>query len=734
MAADVMLQVFDTDNNSIFLDIYEADSIKLNYQFSKITTFENTGTYSWTFRAPMTKKNATFFGAIDNVNAQLTWFDFRKKTKALLMVDTLPIARGNIKLGKTYQRNNNGKMFTEFDIEFSGEVADLAKELGDKKLSDLDYTELEYEVNAATLDDGANSLRWTLTDRGQKWSEDGTTGTRRIFNTGAPIFPNELTPIVCAQWIWDKIFTEAGFTYTATFLDGIINDYFVPYISAQQIQLGNLLEQHLVIAGFEDGYSVASGVSILPLEELQDTDGDFIGNHFVAPLSGTYTFRVGAIVKHTETGASYASSLTLMKTTTGIPYITTSGLLAQLVFTMTDTYQDVGGELTINLLAGDLVYVQKNITSSLSGTVEFNRCEVLRTTAIGPVLENFIFYGALNAPDMKQVDFVRSIVKMHNLCFIPSSTTERSFQIEPLASYIGSGTDYDYTNKIDTTKDIVIYPTTDEQANKSIWTYKAGGEALSQIYTNAGRTFGEYKLENTGNDFATSEVKVELQFCSTPCNEVPSTAIPIPKFTDMNGVFVLPGARIMFIGGLTEIALWADSGTNMVQIPIISNYSNLAATIGDYDLNFAPESPSQFIVASPYANLYNLYWRKYYEELYSPQSRVMEAYVKLNVSDVATLQFSDKIWIQDSWWRLLEINNYIVGDTQPTLCKFARIVNSAPICSLTPASRNGNGTINWVNAADESVDGNQTCCELFGYSWNSTTNECYAFPQNIVRQ
>jgi len=685
----------------------------------------------------MTKKNATFFGAIDNVNAQLTWFDFRKKTKALLMVDTLPIARGNIKLGKTYQRNNNGKMFTEFDIEFSGEVADLAKELGDKKLSDLDYTELEYEVNAATLDEGANSLRWTLTDRGQKWSEDGTTGTRRIYNVFDPIYPNELTPIVCAQWIWNKIFQEAGFTYTATFLDGIINDYFVPYINAQQLQLANLLEDHLVSVGYDDSYTFGNSTSLISPTVFQDTGGDFPSTHFIAPLSGTYSFRISFRLKNdfAWTGIPPAVDITLLKSTTLTDAWTiANGSSASLsVYSTSQTYSDYAADVSFNMIAGDEIYLKLSAIIPTGETCTFDRCVIFETTGVGPVLENFTFYGALNAPDMKQVDFVRSIVKMHNLCFIPSSTTERSFEIEPLASYIGSGVDYDYTNKIDTTKDIVIYPTTDEQANKSIWTYKAGGEALSQIYTNAGRTFGEYKLENTGNDFATSEVKVELQFCSTPCNEVPNTDIPIPKFTDMNGAFVLPGPRIMFIGGLRNVAIWSSSGASIVQIPIISNYSNLAATIGDYDLNFAPESPSQFIVASPYANLYNLYWRRYYEELYSPQSRVMEAYVKLNVSDVATLQFSDKIWIQDSWWRLLEINNYIVGDTQPTLCKFARIVNSAPICSLTPASRNGNGTINWVNAADESVVGNQTCCELFGYSWNSTTNECYAFPQNIVR-
>jgi hypothetical protein len=687
----------------------------------------------------MTKKNAQFFGAIDNVNAQLTWFDFRKKTKAILSVDTLPIARGNIKLGKTYQRNNNGKMFTEFDIEFSGEVADLAKELGDKKLSDLDYTELEYEVNAATLDDGANSLRWTLTDRGQKWSEDGTTGTRRISNINDPIHPSELTPIINAQWIFQKIFSEAGFTYTATFLDGIINDYFVPYISSAALQSGNLLEDHFISLGFDDSITFGNSSAFITPTIFQDTGGDVPTTHFVAPYSGTFGFRVGFTIKRdTFEETPPIANLKLCKSlsSSNVWYDTTGNeiVVQSPYWTPVGYYIEVYSSFFMFMNAGDEIYLHlQTSVSAIESTITIDRCVLIESIFAGSPLSDFTFYGALNAPDMKQVDFVRSIVKMHNLCFIPSSITERSFQIEPLATYIGSGTDYDYTNKIDTTKDVVIYPTTDEQANKSIWTYKAGGEALSKIYTNAGRTFGEYKLENTGNDFATSEVKVELQFCSTPCNEISNTSIPIPKFIDASGAFNLPGPRILFIGGSANIALWASTGNVIVNIPIISNYSNLAATIGDYDLNFAPESPSQFIVASPYANLYNLYWRRYYEELYSPQSRVMEAYVKLNVSDVATLQFSDKIWIQDSWWRLLEINNYIVGDTQPTLCKFARIVNSAPICSLTPASRNGNGTINWVNAADEPTDGNQTCCELFGYSWNSTTNECYAFPQNIVR-
>jgi len=564
MAADVMLQVFDTDNNSIFLDIYEADSIKLNYQFSKITTFENTGTYSWTFRAPMTKKNATFFGAIDNVNAQLTWFDFRKKTKALLMVDTLPIARGNIKLGKTYQRNNNGKMFTEFDIEFSGEVADLAKELGDKKLSDLDYTSLEYSITSDTINDNANVI-WSISDRGQKWSEAGTTGTRRLFDTDNPVYPNELMPAVNAQWIFKKIFEEAGFNYTGSYLDGIINDYHIPYVNSSLIQLGNLLEDHLVQVGLEDGYTFGNTIELLDTDEFQDTGGDWTGTHFIAPISGTYQFRISFRCKlNYFYGGPSVVRVALLKSTDlddlwSVP--AAGGTITS------NVYQDYSTIVQFNMEIGDEIYIRLKAEVPTGLTCSFDRCVILETIGIGPVLDGFTFYGALNAPDMKQVDFVRSILKMHNLCFIPSSTTERSFQIEPLATYIGSGADYDYTNKIDTTKDIVIYPTTDEQANKSIWTYKAGGEALSQIYTNAGRTFGEYKLDNTGNDFATSEIKVELQFCSTPCNEVPNTSLPIPKFIDLNGAFNLPGPRILFVGGNVDIALWSASGTSLVIVP-----------------------------------------------------------------------------------------------------------------------------------------------------------------------
>jgi hypothetical protein len=735
MAADVMLTVFDTDGNSIMLDIYEADSIKLNYQFSKITNFENTGTYSWTFRAPLTKKNAQFFGAIDNVNSILPWFDFRKKTKAVLSVDTLPIARGHIKIGKTYKRSTNNHLFSEVDIEFSGEVADLSKQLGDKKLSDLDYSDLEHTVDTTTID-SLDDVKWTLTDRGQKWSEDtAVTGTRRIFNTSAPIYPNDLTPIVNARWIWQRIFAEAGFTYEGSVLDGIINDYWIPYIAAKDIQLGNLLEEHLVVGGFEDGYSTSDGTSILPLEEIQDVGGDFASSHFIAPLSGTYTFRLSGRIKHTETGMSYTATLALNRSTTsGDTYTLPNGSLAFFGFALTDSYQDFSQDLTLNLMAGDLVYVQKFVDTALTGSVEFDRCEVLRTIAIGPVLDGFTFYGDVNAPDMKQIDFVRSIIKMHNLGFIPHPTTEKKYIVEPLASYIGSGETYDFTNKVDVNKDIVIYPTTDEQAKTSLWTYKAGGEYLSSIYTNAGRAYGQYKLENTGNDFSSSEVKVELEFRSIPCNEVANTSIPIPKFVDANGVFVLSGPRIMFIGGHADLAVYDGSGGVIVSVPIISHYSATNPTVTDYDLNFAAESPPQNITANPYGNLYNLYWRRYYEELYSKESRVMECYLKLTVSDVYRLTFADVLWIEDSYWRLLEINNYVVGSQESTLCKLARIVDTQPTCSLRPASRNGNGTINWVNAADESVAGNQTCCELYGYSWNGTTEQCYAFPQNIVRQ
>jgi hypothetical protein len=168
-------------------------------------------------------------------------------------------------------------------------------------------------------------------------------------------------------------------------------------------------------------------------------------------------------------------------------------------------------------------------------------------------------------------------------------------------------------------------------------------------------------------------------------------------------------------------------------VKCLNNYSTMNATVSDSDLNFAPEIPPHTIVANPYNNLYNRWWRNYYRELYDGQARILEGMFALTLNDIFTFQFSDKIWIIDSWWRVLDIEGYVVGEQNVTKVKLIRVLDIDNDCDLTPVSANLDQSLNWENANGDPATITQDCCLRFGYNWNSTKNNCYSTPNNGTR-
>jgi hypothetical protein len=147
-------------------------------------------------------------------------------------------------------------------------------------------------------------------------------------------------------------------------------------------------------------------------------------------------------------------------------------------------------------------------------------------------------------------------------------------------------------------------------------------------------------------------------------------------------------------------------------------------------LNWAPEVPPYAINANPYQNLFNGYWRTFMNSLYSPQARMMEASFALSLKDIATFQFSDKIWIQDSYWRIIEITDYKVGMYESTKVKLLKFLEDTEDCSAIPSTISTNGVVNFVDANDEPVAPSQDCCTRYGYNWDETNAVCWAFTPN----
>jgi hypothetical protein len=744
----IHLTLYDSSNNPFILDLNEAESIYLNKQFSSISDFTTRGGYSRDFRIPMTARNSEFFSSIWNPNE--VGFNFKTRVKAVVSVDTIPIAQGHIQVKKVYSK---GERWHEADIVFFSTVPNLISAIGSKKISELtQISELNHSMIYENVPDPsttpASAVLYGLTDRGQKWSElesDWAAGGRPIFSTQNPLYVGDLTPFVQIKWLFDEVFNDAGFTYETSSLTSLMQRYYMPFITGKDIKTVETNESAYFLLAADDATNLASGtfeLNALPTVEYADNGGNVSAAFvFTAPFSASYQFGV-TVRTHLNDWTSFqfgnnsfsvsirdASTNEILWTASAPEYwyptenyftptlLLSFGQQIEMVFTLQDyTYYDQATD--------DWYTFNDHIVDLGTGFK-------LLATSSAIILQGGTFDAALNAPDYGQAELVRDMVKMHNLVIIPDENNPTHVIIETMDDYLQSGGSADWTKKLDYEKDVVLYAPVDEQKKKFRWTYKAGNEYLSQLFVTVGkRVFGDYELYQTNNDFATGEEVMELGFASTPLNEVANTNLPIPKFVDSQGAFVNVGARCLYATEIgPNIAIYdevAEEGV-LTEVYSFSHSDGLIPDVEDNDLNFAPETYLQAYNAFPVNNLFNRFWRRYYNEIYDEQSRIMEAYFTLDLNDYKSIQFNDVIFVKDSYWRVLEISDYVVGQRVSSKCKLIKIIDIPEACGFTPNASAEDGQILFTDGVDTGLDGSQSCCELYGYTWNANVDKCYAF-------
>ena len=176
MRAEVLLTVTASNGAATLVDLYENESISYSSNFNSVSEFTTRGAFSREFRIPATKNNVDFFGQQYSptlLNNDTTQINVLRKIEAILSVNTLPIAEGHIQFKQAV--THQGQIH-EFVIAFFGETVDLARSIGDKLISELDYTDLAHENTYENIEDinwnGLldNNICYTLTDRGQNLS------------------------------------------------------------------------------------------------------------------------------------------------------------------------------------------------------------------------------------------------------------------------------------------------------------------------------------------------------------------------------------------------------------------------------------------------------------------------------------------------------------------------------------------------------------------------------------
>ena len=259
-----------SNEESIFLDLYETQPIKLTLSIEDITSADATSVFSRTFKVPATRNNNEFFEnayELDGID-----FDITIKKPAEILVDGSEFKIGHVRLQKIFANGDLDKV--DYELLFLGETRDFSSAIGEATLCQLQFTDFSWDglpvsyTNAAAFTAGIGAqevqdswdafpsvsggqtptsgyadgdLLFPLIDHGNNYFNGnlnsptisiGSAGSQeQSFTHASHALPaSRFKPMVRAKRLWDQIFQDSGYTYESNFLDS--EQFLHMYVSA----------------------------------------------------------------------------------------------------------------------------------------------------------------------------------------------------------------------------------------------------------------------------------------------------------------------------------------------------------------------------------------------------------------------------------------------------------------------------------------------------------------------
>ena len=158
--------------NNRDVELYEDAPVNLRFQYSDVEQIQNPlGSYSQTFRVPLTNMNRAIFGNLDEPSLIPT-LNLHERLVADLYNDGNPIVTGFLQVKAIYQTKEH---YGEVELCFFSGALDLKAELEGLYLSDLNLTSenVDVEFDPILLSGGTANVKFGYVDRGQNFQSPG---------------------------------------------------------------------------------------------------------------------------------------------------------------------------------------------------------------------------------------------------------------------------------------------------------------------------------------------------------------------------------------------------------------------------------------------------------------------------------------------------------------------------------------------------------------------------------
>lgn len=755
-----------------YLDVSDV-SIKGNYSAKEIQDLASQKSdFTQAFTLPFTQVNNDFFSHFYDVVSVDGSFNSSIKCEADIYVDSNIVFSGYLQLLNV---NNSTKYYEALVF---GVISNIATSLDEKQLNELDLSEFSHVLTAANVKDSWSGDTTYTTSAGQTGEEIlypiadyGYDYDNASLNAPlAALYPARLKPSINLKVLFEKVLSSIGYTISSTFFS---TDFF----AKQYITLANSVQ--VVASTFQDSFR--AGISqdqdlddAVTATILFDTDsgGNFFDGHanydagaatphYNVPLTGNHQFKIKlsyTFAKNTQTitklfvkklnDASFSSEVFGQWNGTDYSPFTTVVGTQQLEIVTND----------ITLQGGDEVYLQI-VMNSLSQTLTINSTGSSFELYAAPVSQegSTIDLSANNniLPTEKQVDFISAICSRYNLIIELDKEIPRQLNIEPAQDYFDAGTSKDWSNKIDLNKDVKLKPTNEFRKERINMFDLEDEDRLNYYWQDTfDEVYNSYKADFSG-DFGKDDLEIKTIFSSwnTKRPQGHNMLIAMPyKWDNGEPTFVEIKPRLFAYSGLKSCQpyrFWSQASgtfTTETSYPFCNHYLMSGDTVvsTDSDIRFKTKGvfDLQFYVDSqPVNDTYAKCWRKYLNNIYSKDARILTANFYLTPEDIAQFKYNDKIFVQNSYYRINKITSYALGKNQSTKVELIKsiegVFNDSMLvfdCDLELSSTNFNGTTSWVNSAGASTTPTQACCEANNFSF--IDNVCYwnttVLPQEPV--
>lgn len=752
-----------------------------------------TGDHSLSFDLPFSTVNDRFFQHSNVMDTSVTdQFNWLNNTECVITDNSVPVLEGILNLesvdlqGRKYSCVVYGNQANIFQ-ELKGRTwRDIFTQADGTVTQDLNFAPSAANVVASysmssditSGNVGNGTITFPLIDKGVfQESTDRTTpytALGQLYNANVAdpaslykLLSSSQLPAIKVEYLIDQLADYLGYTVSNEgFMDtsgtsafGVDKLYMVVAgkdfkklpLSPTKIQKS---QDQLIIGGSAGENFVLFDNESSP---FYDPEQLWSNGYFTAPYGGTFTFRLNLNLSHDF------SNISPVVPVWAVSYINSGAQQSPIQYSSETPYSGypltATFDMSVQLAVGDIfapTFQTIDIVSGYAFTVlAGSTIEIIAATDTDATVD---MVGSLGTETVDK--WFKAILTQFNLVVETDDTNKVITLWGRDQFYADNPVTIDWTKKIDTASPFVVKPYTDVLSRTTTYT-NAEGEDSTNLYSinQKKKVYGTYQRTTTV-DLAQGERTVGDYFVPYRAKRIPYnyqnlvpvyntdvlSATAMRMWADLNGMDgnlqdVDNGPMLFFYGGFNtgnavDLTLH-DSGTlasTAAGFPIAKSVSE---TSQNYTLNWNSSSTADAYTSNTSDGLFARFHRVQYNERHSSEARIVTCSALLKPEDVANLRYNEIIFIAGSYYMLVSIDNYAVGENKLcnlTLRKYLggnNLVDQTPVdgCLLQVAGFTSGFEVLWADLSGTPQDeGSPICCAELGggqWFWNEANKTCY---------